>query len=558
MEVTMGDPRWWGWGTQDVTYSLDDRPRFLSFLAVALGLTGQERGSVAAMADVVLPPSRLPEVALDALIQVAGAGAVSTGHDDRLRHANGKSYRDLVRLRAGRVERAPDAVVWPDSEEAVLAVLRLATRRGFSVVPFGGGSSVTGGVEALGDRPVVCLDMARMDRLLALDELSGVATIQAGIRGPALEAALGARGYTLGHFPQSWEFSSLGGWIATRSAGQQSAGYGKIEAMVVSLTVATPAGVVQTRLEPAAATGPCLRELLVGSEGILGVITQASLRVRTVPARRDYRGVAFRGFADGLAAVREIAQSGLQPVMVRLSDPAETQASLAMQRRHGGLGATLQSLGKEAIARIGYDLRGGPPGSYDEGPCLLILGCEGQAGEVGRTRAACTGICRRHGGLDLGSGVGAQWYAERFALPYLRDVLLDRGVMTDTLETATVWSNVAALHQRVAAALRQAGAPFVMCHVSHMYRTGASLYFTFLARQEAGAEIEQWQALKKAATDAIMDGGGALSHHHGIGYEHAAWMVQEHGALGVEALRSMKKALDPEGVMNPGKLLPGG
>jgi alkyldihydroxyacetonephosphate synthase len=553
----MAEPRWWGWGTQDVSYALQDRPRFLPFLAAALGLTGGEHGAVAGLANVALPPSRLPAGALDALIRIAGAGAVSTSHDDRLLHAFGKSYRDLVRLRSGVIERAPDAVVWPESEEAVLAVLRLAGQHRFSVAPFGGGSSVTGGVEALGDRPAVCLDLARLDRLLSVDELSGTATLQAGIRGPALEAALGARGFTLGHFPQSWEFSSLGGWIATRSAGQQSAGYGKIEAMVLSLTVATPAGVVSTRLEPAAATGPCLRELLVGSEGILGVITQATVRVRRVPEKRDYRGVVFHGFADGLAAVREIAQSGLQPVTVRLSDPAETQASLAMQRRQVGLSGRVQSIGKEAVARMGYNLRGGQPSNFDEGPCLLILGCEGQPADVGRTRAACMAICRRHGGLDLGSSVGAQWYAERFALPYLRDVLLDRGVMTDTLETATVWSNLAPLHQQVTAALRRAGAPFVMCHVSHAYRTGASLYFTFLARQEPGREIAQWQALKVAATDAIMSGGGALSHHHGIGYEHVAWMTQEHGALGLDALRAMKAILDPDGVMNPGKVLPG-
>ncbi len=295
----------------------------------------------------------------------------------------------------------------------------------------------------------------------------------------------------------------------------------------------------------------------MGSEGILGVITQATVRVRPLPEKRDSLGVVFHGFSEGLAAVREIAQSGLQPVTVRLSDPAETQASLAMQRRQRGLAGRMQSLGKEALAWLGYDLRGSLPGSHDEGPCLLILGCEGRAGDVGRTRAACTAICRRHGGLDLGSGVGAQWYAERFALPYLRDVLLDRGVMTDTLETATVWSNLASLHQRVTAALRQAGAPFVMCHVSHVYRTGASLYFTLLARQEAGREIAQWQALKTAATDAIMDGGGALSHHHGIGYEHTAWMAQEHGALGLDALRAMKAILDPDGMMNPGKVLPG-
>jgi alkyldihydroxyacetonephosphate synthase len=553
----MPELRWWGWGTQDTTYPLDERPHFLPFLNAALGLTGQESGSVVSPDQIALPASRLAQPILGALADALGPDGVSTTHRDRLLHACGKSYRDLVRLRAGQVERAPDAVAFPTNEQAVLAVLRLAQEHGFSVVPFGGGTSVTGGVEPLGDRPVLDLDLRRLDQVLAVDPVSRTATVQAGILGPALEAALNVRGFTLGHFPQSWEFSSLGGWIATRSAGQQSTGYGKIEDMVVSLTVMTPSGLLDTRTVPASAAGPSLRELLVGSEGTLGVITRATLRLRPLPAASDYRGVVFHNLAAGAEAIRDIVQAGLHPVTLRLSDPAETHASLVLQRQHPGFGAWVQAVGKLALARLGYDLRAREPfAGYDDRPVLLILGCEGEPGAVRRTRGECLGICRRHGGFDLGRGVGRQWYAERFALPYLRDVLLDRGVLTDTLETATVWSNLLNLHGRVRAALREAGAPFVMCHVSHVYLTGASLYFTFLARQDPGREIPQWQTLKRAATDCIMANGGTLTHHHGVGYEHAPWLPAEDGERGIAALRGVKAALDPTGIMNPGKLLP--
>ena len=553
----MPEPRWWGWGSQDTTYDLESHPHFLPFLNAALGLSGDERGSVVPLDAIALPPVRLPATALDALAATLGPGAVSTGHSDRLTHAFGKSYRDIVRLRAGQVDRAPDAVAFPPDEEAVAAVIRLTAEHGFSVVPFGGGTSVTGGLEALGDRPTVSLDLRRLDRVLAVDPISRTATVQAGILGPTLESALNAAGFTLGHFPQSWEFSSLGGWIATRSAGQNSTGYGKIEHMVVSLPVATPTGLIETRAVPASAAGPSLREMLVGSEGIFGVITRATLRVHPLPARRDYRGVAFRTFQEGIAALREIIQSGLRPVTLRLSDPPETQASLVLQRSHGGPGALFQDIGKAALARLGYDLRVGAPGEpYDRRPCLMILGCEGEESEARRTSGECLSICGRHGGFGLGAGVGRQWLDERFALPYLRDVLLDRGVMTDTLETATLWANIEDLHARVTAALREAGAGFVMCHVSHVYATGASLYFSFLARQEPGAEIAQWLRMKRAATDCIMAHGGTLSHHHGVGYEHAPWLPSEITAPGLAVVRSAKAALDPADIMNPGKLLP--
>jgi len=549
--------RWWGWGTLDKTYPLENRPAFWPFVRQELGLTGQESCPVPDVASIALRPPRLTLGDLATLEQIVGVEGVSIEHEARLTHALGKSYRDLVRLRLGQVVHPPDAVVWPQEEEQVASILQWAAEQRIAVVPFGGGSSVTGGVEALerpGQRGVLSLDLARLNRLLALDPVSRTATVQAGILGPDLERALNSQGFMLGHFPQSFEFSALGGWIATRSAGQSSTGYGKIEDMVVSLRVVTPAGIVETRVVPASAAGPELKELLIGSEGVFGVITQAVLKIHPLPTVRDYRGLLFRSFSDGLAAIREMLQSGLAPAVVRLSDNDETRSSLALREPPAGRGERLkEAVGLWLLARRGYSLETG---------CLMILGQESAIGKSGNQAIpdqAALRICQAHGAFDLGHGAGRSWLKERFELPYLRDVLLDHGVMTDTLETATTWDKLATLHASLKAAIAsaiEAGGvrPWVMAHVSHCYAQGASLYFTFLAKQTAGREIEQWLAIKKAATDCIMQNGGTLSHHHGVGYEHAPWLEAEDTATGVAALRAVKRVLDPQGIMNPGKL----
>jgi len=549
--------RWWGWGTLDKTYPLENRPAFWPFVQRELGLTGQESCPVPDVASIALRPPRLTLGDLATLEQIVGVEGVSIEHEARLTHALGKSYRDLVRLRLGQVTNPPDAVVWPQEEEQVASILQWAVEQRIAVVPFGGGSSVTGGVEALerpGQRGVLSLDLARLNRLLALDPVSRTATVQAGILGPDLERALNSQGFMLGHFPQSFEFSALGGWIATRSAGQSSTGYGKIEDMVVSLRVVTPAGIVETRVVPASAAGPELKELLIGSEGVFGVITQAVLKIHPLPTVQDYRGLLFRSFSDGLAAIREMLQSGLVPAVVRLSDNDETRSSLALREPPAGRGERLkEALGLRLLARRGYSLETG---------CLMILGQESAIGKSGNQALpdqAALRICRAHGAFDLGHGAGRSWLKERFELPYLRDVLLDHGVMTDTLETATTWDKLETLHASLKAAIAsaiEAGGvqPWVMAHVSHCYAQGASLYFTFLAKQTPGREIEQWLAIKKAATDCIMQNGGTLSHHHGVGYEHAPWLEAEDTPSGVAALRAVKRALDPQGIMNPGKL----
>jgi alkyldihydroxyacetonephosphate synthase len=536
--------RWWGWG--DPAHPPALPADALGFLAGTIGLSARPRPPVA-LANVRLPTARVTEQALAQLRAIVGVENVRDDHGERVVHAAGKGYPDLVRLRAGEPRTAPDAVVLPGSAQEVVALLALCARESLAVVPFGGGTSVVGGVEPLrgAHRAVVSLDMRRLGGVVALDETSRTVTVAAGMRAPALERYLSERGLTLGHYPQSYEYVSLGGCAATRSAGQASSGYGAIERMVQGLRMAAPAGEIELPAIPASAAGPSLRQLLVGSEGTLGVICELSLRVRAAPAERSYEGVFFERFSAGVEVLRTLAQQGASPDVARLSDEQETRMSLALAGS-GGL--------KGRLGRLYLGARG-----YGDG-CIAIFGFEGAAPDVRARRERALAVARAGGGLAVGRSPGEAWRAGRFAAPYLRDELLAHGVMVETLETATQWTNLQRLHAAVTRAiedaLRAGGTPgLVMCHVSHLYETGASLYFTLLARQREGEEIAQWRAVKDVASAAIVDGGGTITHHHAVGLDHAPFMREEIGDTGVAALRAMKAELDPTGIMNPGKLL---
>lgn len=537
--------RWWGWGDPSRPSALP--PHALAFLRETVGVAETPRPPVA-LEHVSLPPAAISADALRALGEAVGAENVRDDHGERVWHAAGKGYPDLVRLRAGSPEGAPDAVVYPGSREDLRRLLSTCARMSLAVVPFGGGTSVVGGVEPLrgSHDGVVALDMGRMGGVVDLDEASLTVTVEAGARVRDLERWLEEKGLTLGHFPQSFEYVSVGGCAATRSAGQASTGYGRFERMVRGLRMCAPAGDIDIAAAPASAAGPSLRELAVGSEGTLGVIDELSLRVRRAPAERFYEGAFFESFTAGASALRDLAQHHATPDVARLSDEAETRMSLAL----AGTGGV-----KGRIGRVYLGARG-----YGAG-CLAIFGFEGEVEEVGARRRRAIALIRRHGGLPVGKSPGEAWCKARFAAPYLRDELLTQGVMVETLETATKWSNLEALHGRVGEAIGQAlracGTPgLAMCHVSHLYETGASLYFTFLARQLEGEEIAQWRAVKAAASSAIVEGGGTITHHHAVGRDHAPWMEAEIGRDGVRALRALKAEMDPEGIMNPGKLLP--
>jgi alkyldihydroxyacetonephosphate synthase len=509
-------------------------------LARELGVApGRAARRVRRIDEVAVGPSAL---GADARAALAAVCAMRDDHAVRVLHAAGKGYPDLVRLRAGDARSAPDAVVLPAGHDEVRAVLDVCARHGVAVVPFGGGTSVVGGVEPLRGphRAVVSLDLGQLAGGIDVDERSRTATVDAGLPLPALEAALAGRGLTLGHVPQSFEYATVGGCVATRSAGQASSGYGRIDDLVLGVRLAAPAGDLDLPAMPASAAGPDLRELVVGSEGTLGVITRVTLQLAARPAVCADEGVVFGSFAEGMEAFRALAQAGALPEVARLSDEEETRVQLALA---GG--------GPAGALAGGYlRLRGVAGGA------MAILGWEGEREDVRRRRRHAAALLRRHGAVRLGPAPGRAWRRGRFRGPYLRDELLDRGVLVETLETAAPWSRLPRLYRAVGDALRGAlGRAIVMCHVSHVYVTGASLYVTFLAAARPGEELAQWRAAKAAASEAIVAAGGTISHHHGVGRDHAPYLRAEVGALGLAALRAAKAELDPAGIMNPGKLL---
>jgi alkyldihydroxyacetonephosphate synthase len=478
------------------------------------------------------PAPALDEALLDGLRAIVGAEHVLLDDATRALRTRGKSTPDLLRARAGDLDDAPDAVVRPDGHGEVAAVLAWASEHRVAVVPFGGGTCETGGLAARreGFAGVVSLDLVRMKRLLAVDEVSMTATLQPGLRGPEAEALLGARGLTLGHYPQSFEHASIGGFAATRSSGQSSAGYGRFDAMVVGLTVATPTGSLDLGSAPANAAGPDLRQLVLGSEGAFGVITSVTLRVRRAPEVTTYEGWRWPSFGAGADAMRVLAQAGLLPTVLRLSDESETALNLADPSSIGGA---------------------------DDPGCLMITGYEGTAAQVADRRAAVTAVLEDLGGTALGAGPGQAWVHGRFDAPYLRDSLLDHGVLVETLETATFWSDRERLYDDVRTSLQDAlgEGTLVLCHVSHVYETGCSLYFTVAARQ-GDDPVAQWHAAKAAASDAIVAAGATITHHHAVGTDHRPWLAHEIGEVGVRVLRAVKAELDPVGVLNPGVLIP--
>lgn len=522
---------WSGWG--DPAWALTLPDAVLDLLRSALGVKAPPRPALA-REHVSPPTSRLGGAARDAMAAIAGAGHVRIDDETRLLHTRGKSTPDLLRIRSGETSAAPDAVLLPGSHEEVLALLEACAERRIAVVPFGGGTSVVGGLEPErgGFEAVVSLDLRRLDRLIELDELSRTATLEAGLRGPDAETLLNERGYVLGHHPQSFEFASLGGFAAARSSGQASAGYGRFDERVLALRVATPRGSLELGRAPKSAAGPDLRQLFLGSEGTLGVITALRVEVRPAPAARVYEGWRLPSFAAGADAMRRLAQDGPLPTVLRLSDETETALNLARPA--------------ELVSADGT------------GGCLAIAGYEGTEEDVTARRAGASAVLRA-AGAEPAPGAGESWLRGRYAAPYLRDALLDAGALVETLETATFWSNLGRLYEAVGDALREAltalgTPPVVLCHISHVYRSGASLYFTVGAAQRENP-LAQWEAAKRAASDAILAACGTITHHHGVGTDHREHFAQESGPLAIETLRAVKRALDPVGIMNPGILI---
>jgi alkyldihydroxyacetonephosphate synthase len=519
-----GRRAWWGWGFEDRKL---DAAALAPVVRDVLGFP---------LPETIDQPVELGSIALPAPRIAAPPGAPwSVDPRDRIEHAYGRSFPDTVRAFRGRIDHPPDAVAFARNEEDVEAVLEWAAAEDVAVIPFGGGTSVVGGVEPRvpSDRlGVVSLDLSRLDQVVEVDAVSRAARVQGGVAGPALEAQLAAHGLTMRFFPQSFELSTLGGWIATRAGGHFATVWTHIDDMVESVRAITPSGAWESRRLPGSGAGPSPDRLLLGSEGILGVITEAWVRVQPKPTFRASRAVRFKDFMIASEAVRELAQTGLNPANCRLVDALEAQQT------------------------------GAGDGSF----ALLVLGFESTDSDVDRLLARGLQIAKAHGGeadppnperSGGSSGAVGAWRQAFIAMPYLRDALLQLGVLSDTFETAITWERWPAFHAAVTAAVRDAlGEPCrVTCRLTHVYPDGPAPYFTVLAPARRGDELAQWEEMKRSASDAIIAAGGTITHHHAVGRDHREWYDAQRPDLFAAALRAAKAAVDPAGVLNPGVLV---
>lgn len=527
--------RWNGWGEETTTFPLShDAHRYL------VEKIGEGRALPDANLDEVLKKvseSRLPDHPL-----------VSKGPEERVRHARGQSLPDWLALRSGNLGALPDGVAYPITKEDVKALIQYAKETGAVIIPYGGGTSVVGHVTPeRSEKPVLTMDMGRMNRLISLDKESQIATFGAGAAGPDVESQLRARGYTLGHFPQSFEYSTLGGWIATRSSGQQSLRYGRIEQLFAGGQVETPVGTLQIPTFPASAAGPDLREVTLGSEGRLGILTEVKVRVTPLPARERFYGIFFPNWQGGMKAVQQAVQKKVPLSMLRLSGSAETETQLALVGKRRLVGLLEKLLSKRGAGAE---------------KCMLLFGVTGTRAQCRKALREARGVFKQATGFYISRYLGRKWVESRFQVPYLRNTLWEKGYAVDTLETATDWQNVEYLIDVIESALNETvfhehERIHVFTHLSHIYAQGASIYTTFIFRIAETHEetLSRWQRLKRVASEAIVANNGTISHQHGVGVDHAPYLVAEKGKLGMGMIKSLCRQVDPNGMMNPGKLI---
>ena len=549
--------KWWGWGVEGVSFHHENKPAFRPFVINAIDLdVNTAPAAPMSLDDLAIPALLIGDQLLAELSDAVGAENAVQDDLDRIVHTYGKSARDLLRVRAGDIPRVPDVVVYPGNEAEVQLIVDRAVAADAVIIPYGGGSNISGSLHAPEDetRPVISLDLGRLNQVIDIDEDSGLARIQAGAQGPDLEEQLAVRGWTLGHFPDSFTHSTLGGWVATRSSGMQSDKYGDISDIARGMRVVMPGKVLEIRPLPHTSTGPSVREMVLGSEGRLGVITEVTVQVHRIPEVRLILGYLFPSWEAGLAAMQEISTSDAHPSITRVSDAKETAFSFATRKKSGRISiSSLISKGMmKVLQRRGWKL--------DE-VCLSFIGYEGGKAHVARQKAIVKDIVSRHGGIVVGKGPGELYDQKKFDTPYIRDFLLDRGAIGDVSETAAPWSkllplytNVLAAAEKVYAHLGVAG--WIMCHLSHSYHSGACLYFTFAFKHDGVDPLGQYEPLKNAIQQAFVDSGGTLSHHHAVGTEHAAWLEQDISAAGVHMIDGLFTAMDPGRNLNPGKIIP--
>jgi alkyldihydroxyacetonephosphate synthase len=529
--------RWNGWGDENIYLDLPTRG-----LQILHDLIGEGQGR--------------PDYPLEKFIERIPKSRLAThpliSFDPKLRldHAHGQSLPDWIGLRGGTLQRFPDGVALPNTLEEIQDLLRFAIINNIVVIPYGGGTSVVGHLEVPETRrPVLSLSLERFNRLAGLDRDSRLATFEAGIRGPQLEHQLNSKGFTLGHYPQSFDYSSLGGWVVTRSSGQQSEHYGRIEQLFAGGDVLTPRGSLNLPSFPASAAGPDLRQILLGSEGRMGVLTNVVVKMVALPKKDDVYGVFFPSWERAVHAVRTIAGTDISFSMMRLSNPAETMTNLALAGNERQTALLARYLRLRGIS--------------EKNACMCLVGFTGSHRLTAAARRAAFSIIRRYKGICIGKPMGNAWKKNRFQSAYLRNTLWDLGYALDTLETAITWDKVTPAMQAIETSLHEALKPdneriHVFSHLSHVYPSGSSIYTTFLFRLSAtpGQTLEAWKRLKQAASQTIVAVGGTISHQHGVGADHKKYMAAEKGAIGIQTLEKMFNHLDPGHHMNPGKLLP--
>lgn len=554
--------KWWGWGLDDIRFRWDNKPAFAPFAKnrVGVDLTAKDPGPDPELTDFDVPASRLPEDVREALAGIVGQENLRVDDEYRVVHSFGRSLADLFRVRSGDFARLVDAVVYPGSEEEVAAVLRLVLEKDLVLIPYGGGSCISGSVtpDVSEERPILTVNIGRMREVLDIDETAGLARIEAGAYGPDLEEQLTARGWTLGHFPDSFTYSTLGGWAATRSSGMQSDKYGDIEDIVRGMRVVHPRGTVVTKPIPGRDSGPSVHEMILGSEGRLGVITECTVQVHRIAPVRQVIAYMYPDWEHGIRGMHAIARStDVSPTFTRLSDGPETEFSLTMVKEptstKGKVAAKVQDGLFAYLRSQGWDTSGEMSISY---VCF-----EGSKEAVDAQKTIVKKIVKANGGITLGAGPGAIYDQKKFDTPYLRDFLMSYDVFGDVCDTGATWSKINEVHARVYEAyyakLEELGLDgFMFCHMSHSYHSGACLYFTFAVPYSATEKaLEEYQACKDAVQQAFVDLGSTVSHHHAVGTEHQPWITEDIGEGGVALIQGLFEGSDPGRNLNPGKVV---
>lgn len=548
--------KWWGWGNDGVGFHYEDKPAFAPFVlnAVGLDLLTAERAGEPSFADLKVPESNATAAFIKTLTAIVGEGNITTDDMSRVIHTYGKSIRDLIRVRANQILRSPDVVVYPADEAEVQAIVDAAVKANAVIIPFGGGSNIASSLEPIPTekRTIISLDLGRLRKVIDIDTHSGLARIQAGAQGPDLEEQLNKQGWTIGHFPDSFTHSTVGGWVATRSSGMQSDKYGDIADIARGLRVVRPGAVLVLRPLPSTSSGPSVREMILGSEGRLGVITEVTVQVHRVPEKRDVFAYFFPNWKAGIAAMQDIAESDAAPSITRVSDARETGFSLATSKDRKGFdkflaGTVLPGLMKSK----GWTL---------DDICLSFIGYEGATAHAKRQKSLVDAIVKKHGGMGVGKGPGILYDQKKFDTPYLRDFLLDMGAAGDVSETAAPWSKLIAVHENVYAAAQKAFDEigikgWIMSHLSHSYHSGACLYFTFAFVFDKDP-IAEYNVVKRAIQQAFIDSDATISHHHGVGLEHAPWLSEDISPEGAKLTTGLFASADPKGNFNPGKIVP--